>query len=426
MNWLPAMVGDACLSTSQTDPARSGAATFRYVDIAGVDRDTKAISRAEVLACVEAPSRARKVIRSSDVLVSTVRPNLNAVAFVPPELDGEIASTGFAVLRANPELLNSKFLFYWVQHREFVEFLVANATGASYPAVTEGVVKRARLPLATPKEQSRIVELLEEADRLRRLRRDADAKAARILPALFLKMFGDPATNPMGLSTKFLGDPDVCEINPRARLSLAENAEISFIPMMDVDEYLGRITGMQTRPYGEVKKGFTPFQNGDVLFAKITPCMQNGKAAIASALVGGVGFGSTEFHVLRATNDVTAEYLFALVRLQSFRNHAMSAFTGSAGQQRVPTDFLKQYRLPIPSANDIQKFSRVVRLFMSSQVAAEQTAKRLDAHFGVMLQHAFSGQLTCKWREAHMKDLLAEMEQQARMLNLPAQLETTP
>jgi len=419
MNWLPATVGDACIPTSQTDPTRSGAPTFRYVDIASVDRDAKAISRADELPCAEAPSRARKIIHTSDVLVSTVRPNLNAVALVPDELDGEVASTGFAVLRADLKLLHPKFLFYWVQHREFIDFLVANATGASYPAVTEGVVKRTRLPLATPTEQSRIVELLDEADRLRHLRRAADAKAARIMPALFLTMFGDPATNPLRLPTKSLGDLDICEINPRSRLSLPDDAVISFVPMADVDEYLGKITGSQTRLYGEVKKGFTPFQNGDVLFAKITPCMQNGKAAIASGLVGGVGFGSTEFHVLRAAKVVTAEYLFALVRLQSFRNHAMSAFTGSAGQQRVPGEFLKQYRLPIPSPDGIQKFSKILRLLMSSQFAAEQTAKKLDTQFGVILQHAFSGRLTAKWREAHMKELLAEMEEQARALNLP-------
>ena len=140
------------------------------------------------------------------------------------------------------------------------------------------------MPFPAKSEQSRIVELLDEADRLRHLRREADTKAARILPALFLKMFGDPATNPKGLPFKLLGDPAVCDINPRTRVELPDSDLVSFVPMADVDEHLGRITGCQSRPYGEVKKGFTPFQNRDVLFAKITPCMQNGKAAIAAGL----------------------------------------------------------------------------------------------------------------------------------------------
>ena len=358
-----------------------------------------------------------------NVLYAKLRPYLNKVAI--PDEPG-LATTELIPLRPRPSVLTSQFLAYYLRSPGFVNQASHHVAGAKMPRVVMDWFWEHRVPLPVPKEQSRIIELLDEADGLRRLRRKADAKVARILPALFLKMFGDPATNPMGLPTKLLGDFDVCEINPRTRLSLAEDELISFVPMADVDEHLGRITGNQVRPYGEIKKGFTPFQDGDVLFAKITPCMQNGKAAIATGLAGCVGFGSTEFHVLRAAKDITAEYLFALVRLPSFRNHAMSAFTGSAGQQRVPADFLKQYRLPIPSPNDVQKFSKALRLLMSSQVASEQVANKLDDQFGVMLQHAFSGQLTAKWREDHMKELLAEMEQQARMLNLTAQLESKP
>lgn len=419
MSWPSVMIGDACLPTSQTDPARSGAEWFRYVDIASIDRVAKIISQAYKMPCSEAPSRARKVVQGGDVLVSMVRPNLNAVALVPEELDGEIASTGFAVLRTNPSLLHPRFLFYRVQHREFVDFLVTNATGASYPAVADGVVRRAMLPLPAPKEQSRIVELLDEADRLRKLCREADVKVARILPALFLKMFGDPVANPMEWPTKPMGDRDVCEINPRVRLALQDDTPVSFVPMADVDEVLGRIHGRQIKKYIEVRKGFTPFKEGDVLFAKITPCMQNGKAAIAEGLENSVGFGSTEFHVLRASKEVSAEFLFALVRLESFRNHAMSSFQGAVGQQRVPADYLKQYLLPIPPLDAVQKFSRYLRLVMSTQIAAVRVARKLDAQFEVMLQHAFTGQLTAKWREVHMKELLTEMAQQARALNLP-------
>jgi len=412
-------MGEVCLPTVQIDPTRKGTGSFRYIDIAGIDREQKTIFRADPIPCESAPSRARKLVQAGDVLVSTVRPNLNAVALVPEELDGEIASTGFSVLRANPKLVNPHYLFYRVQHQEFVACLVANATGASYPAVTDGVVRRVFLPLPSLKEQARIVEILDEADRLRRLRREADAKAARILPALFLKMFGDPATNPRGFPVKPLGHKDICEINPRTRINIPDEEIVSFVPMVDVDEKLGRIIGKKIQTYGETKKGFTPFKDGDVLFAKITPCMQNGKAAIACGLVGGIGFGSTEFHVLRAGPAVTREFLFAVVRLPSFRNQAMGAFTGSAGQQRVPTEFIKQYHLPIPPKSEILKFSQLLRRITAIQIDLEAAAYKLNLQFDLLLQRAFSGQLTAKWHEAHNKELLAEMEQQARLLNLP-------
>lgn len=415
MRWMQTTMGEVCLPTVQIDPTRKGTGSFRYIDIAGIDREQKTIFCADPIPCESAPSRARKLVQARDVLVSTVRPNLNAVALVPEELDGEIASTGFSVLRANPKLVNPHYLFYRVQHQEFVAFLVANATGASYPAVTDGVVRRAQLPLPSLNEQHHIVQILDEADRLRRLHREADAKAARILPALFLKMFGDPATNPMGFPVKPLGHEDICEINPRARLNMLDEETVSFVPMADVDEKVGRIVGKQTRTYGEVKKGFTPFKEGDVLFAKITPCMQNGKAAIASGLIEGIGFGSTEFHVLRAGRVVTPEFLFAIVRLQSFRNQAISTFTGTVGQQRVPAEFLKQYRLPVPPKAEVLKFSRLLREIISTQIELEATAYKLDSQFSLLLQRAFSGQLTAKWRKAHSNELLAEMEQQARL-----------
>jgi type I restriction enzyme S subunit len=400
MNWLPATVGDACLSTSQTDPARSGAATFRYVDIAGVDRDTKAISRAEVLACAEAPSRARKLIRSFDVLVSTVRPNLNAVAFVPPELDGEIASTGFAVLRANPELLNSKFLFYWVQHREFVEFLVANATGASYPAVTDGVVKRARLPLATPKEQSRIVELLDEANLLRRLRREADAKAARILPTLFLKMFGDPATNPKGLRKVPLG-------------KIIKVKSGDFLPAKDM-----------------AKKGTYPVYGGNGINGLHDAFMFEEPKIV----LGRVGAYCGVVHYSRRNAWITDNALYVSEKLEPIEDqylvaaleHAnLNQYAGRAGQPLISGSRIYPVEILVPAEVEQLAFARSVSDLRKVNDLLDVASQKLDFLWDTMMTRAFSGQLTAKWRDGHMKELLAEMEQQAQTLNRPVQLETT-
>lgn len=123
---------------------------------------------------------------------------------------------------------------------------------------------------------------------------------------------------------------------------------VSFVPMSSIDEMRGRIISPETRLFGEVSKGYAPFRDDDVLFAKITPCMQNGKAAIARSLVGGLGFGSTEFHVLRAMEQVLPEWLFAFVRQPHFRAMAEASFTGSAGQQRVPAAFMEEAEIPVP------------------------------------------------------------------------------
>jgi type I restriction enzyme S subunit len=103
---------------------------------------------------------------------------------------------------------------------------------------------------------------------------------------------------------------DVCEVNPTAGRKLDRGQLCSFVPMEAVDEWSGSIVRRETRRVAEVSSGYTPFQDGDVLVAKITPCMENGKCALARNLVNGIGYGSTEFHVLRAGPEVLPEWLY--------------------------------------------------------------------------------------------------------------------
>jgi type I restriction enzyme, S subunit len=156
-------------------------------------------------------------------------------------------------------------------------------------------------------------------------------------------------------SWRLLKISEVAQVNPRRPselLKLADDFMITFVPMPSVSEHEGAITNPIEKPYTEVKKGFTYFEENDVLFAKITPCMQNGKAAIARGLTNRLGFGSTEFHVLRAGDDVIPEWLYYFVRQKSFRDEAQANFRGSAGQQRVPSDFLAEHLIPIPSVKE--------------------------------------------------------------------------
>jgi type I restriction enzyme S subunit len=125
MKWQSSTIGQLCLPTTQRDPAEKPDEEFSYIDISSVDKDAKRIVSTTRLAGSDAPSRARKAVQANDVLVSTVRPNLNAVALVPKELDGQVASTGFCVLRANPKLAEPAFVFYRCLMPEFVNGLVA-------------------------------------------------------------------------------------------------------------------------------------------------------------------------------------------------------------------------------------------------------------------------------------------------------------
>ena len=136
---------------------------------------------------------------------------------------------------------------------------------------------------------------------------------------------------------------DIVDINPKTEIShLDDDALVSFIPMSDLSDD-GRWLGGDSRMLSSVRHGYTAFAENDVLFAKITPCMENGKGAHLKRLLNGVGFGSTEYHVLRARSEDDGEYVFQWSKFRELRRQAANAMTGSAGQQRVPADFLRRY-----------------------------------------------------------------------------------
>ena len=190
-------IGEVVEKVSSWNPGRDDPdGEFTYVDLSSVDRTLKAITCTRRLACADAPSRARQIIRSGDVLVSTVRPNLNAVGRVPGELDGATASTGFCVLRPRIEVAAGAYLYHWVQSRRFVSEMVRRATGASYPAVSDRTVREAKIPLPRLPDQKRIAEILDQANKLRTKRRAALGQLDILAQSIFLRMFGDPTTNP--------------------------------------------------------------------------------------------------------------------------------------------------------------------------------------------------------------------------------------
>ena len=127
---------------------------------------------------------------------------------------------------------------------------------------------------------------------------------------------------------------EVAQVNPRRALIERDDVTFtSFVPMEAVDEILGQVTQTITQPYSKVKKGYTYFENGDVIFAKITPCMQNGKHAVANNLIDGFGFGSTEFHVIRASEKIIPEWIHYYLRRKQTLDAALKTFTGTVGQQ---------------------------------------------------------------------------------------------
>ncbi len=192
---------------------------------------------------------------------------------------------------------------------------------------------------------------------------------------------------------------EVCEINPpRPALSRADSEPTTFVPMAAVDEGQGVIVGSMLRPFGEVRKGYTYFQEGDVLFAKITPCMQNGKHAIARGLLGSYGFGTTEFHVIRPRNGILPEWVHFFVRRPDVLEAATAQFVGTAGQQRLPEDYLAQLEISLPPLSEQTRIVGMLKGYLETitraEAATEAQLEAVKALQMVFLRKTFSDVLS--------------------------------
>ncbi len=413
--WIQAPISAFCATGSGGTPSRNKAEIYFNGDIPwvksgelkeGVIYETE--EHINELALAESNA---KRIPSGSILIAMYGATVGKTALL-----GVDAATNQAVCHIIPNKEVAETKYIWYALRTKVSELLSRRVGGAQPNISQQIIRSTKVPIPPLSEQRRIVEILDQADALRKKRAEADAKAERILPALFYKMFGDPVTNPRGWKTRKLSE--VVFVNPNKIDTIPSDEKlVSFIPMADVDERWGTINLKQEKMYSQVRKGYTVFQENDVIFAKITPCMENGKAAIAKDLTNGIGFGSTEFHILRPGPLVIKEWIFGLIRLKYFRNLAKNSFTGTAGQQRVPSNFISNISVPVPNLDLQKKFAVYLNLIYSQLSNRLIVQNKIEVLYKTLLSKAFSGDLTSKWREAHTKELLAEMEEQAKLLD---------
>ena len=190
----------------------------------------------------------------------------------------------------------------------------------------------------------------------------------------------------------------VCAVNPRTFIkTVTDECPVSFVPMAAVEAGTGLIDASQVRTYGEVRKGYTRFSEGDVLFAKITPCMENGKVAIAKGLTNGSGCGSTEFHVIRPPDALSNEYLAHFLLREEFRKEAQRHMAGTAGQLRVPLTFLSDTLFPLPPLPEQRRIVAEIEKHFTrldaSVAALRRTQANLKRYRASVLRAACSGEL---------------------------------
>jgi type I restriction enzyme S subunit len=291
-----------------------------------------------------------------------------------------------AVLTPNSEI-SGKYLRHVLRFKSPTCLIKDDA----YPSIRLGEIEEMEVPAPMDvAERERIVSILDEADELRRKRQRAINRLNQLGEAIFHEMFGDPSTNPMGWPQASLAE--ICEINPRYRSNLSDDEPVSFLPMASVSE-TGFVIEEKERRFGDVKKGFTSFERGDVLLAKITPCFENGKSCKTDDITHNVGFASTEFHVIRPSEFMNADLLFHIIHRDKFIDLGKLNMTGSAGQKRVPAGFLRDYSVSIPSRDLQSDFSKIVGVIDSIKDSVNSSLLNSEKVFRAIQHSAFRGSL---------------------------------
>lgn len=384
MNAFPSVpVGEVCVARPGTrDPGRKPDATFRYVDIAAVDNSAKKIGTAKTLLGRNAPSRARKVIRTGDVIVSMTRPNLNAVALVSPDLDGEICSTGFGVLRATDRIL-PEYLFHFVTSQPFVEAASGAVSGALYPAITESYLRSIPIPLPPIEEQRRIVDILNRAASIERLRAQASDHLLAFIPALFIKMFGDPVENPMGWPVRPLGEV-LARIeggwSPRCDDRVPQQCEWGVLKLSavttgtyDDSEVKALRADTESRPEIDVR-------DGDVLFSRKNTKQLVGACAWVRSTAPHRMFPYTIFRLVPDQVALEPAYLWGVLSQRAVRPAIERIATGAAASMvNISKGRLLGLAVPVPPIQAQKRFSDLASPSRASSHTADMAAETASA-----------------------------------------------
>ena len=231
---------------------------------------------------------------------------------------------------------------------QYFDYVDAQKRGSTIKGVPSDIVKGIKIPLVPIEEQRSFAQFTEQSDKSKFIG----------FKSQFIEMFGEPGEDTKGWGLTTL--EQCCILNPKRPRDIKDELMVSFVPMPAVSED-GKMDCSDIRPYKEVRKGFTYFAENDVLFAKITPCMENGKGAVAKGLEGGIGSGSTEFHVLRPIEGKSNPYwLYIITMFEAFRVGARKVMTGTGGQLRVPIGYLKDYPISLPPIELQEQFEKFV------------------------------------------------------------------
>lgn len=350
-------------------------------------------------------------IRENDILFSHINsdPHLGKTAIFKLKNFTLIHGINLLLIRASQKVYADYLNYQLIYLRRTGIFARIAQKSVNQSSINQAKLKKLEIILPPLNEQYRIVEKIEELfseldkgiENLKAAQKQLKVYRQAVLKWAFEGKLTDGNVKdgelPEGWQLKRIAD--MADVNPKIpnKGSIPDSMDVQFLPMKLVEEVSGKINLTELRLYGEVKKGYTPFINDDVIFAKVTPCMENGKIAVVDKLRNGIGFGSSEFHVIRSKGEVKSQYLFNFLVQERFRSEAENSMTGAVGLRRVPKQFIENYLLPVPPDNVqdlvIQEIESRLSVCDKIEETITNSLQQSEALRQSILKKAFEGKL---------------------------------
>lgn len=379
-----AKIGDVCASKIDTLSAAYNG-KIDYIDISAVDNREKKITQTAIVLAKDAPSRAKQLVEHGDVIVSLVRPNLNAVAIIEEQSQNlQVASTGYCVLRCN-QMIYNRYLFYFCQSETFVNSMTAQATGASYPAVSNSIVKNCEIPLPEWNKQKEIADILDKVTSLISLRKQQLAKLDELVKARFVEMFGELHKTKYNIKTL----DELCEFIKDGTHQTPTYVDVTegykFLSSKDVTSgYIdwSSIKYISEELHQELYKRIAP-QCGDILLAK------NGTTGIPAIVETDETFDIyVSLALLRLKPNNNVRYIWSALRMPETKTQFDNSLKG-VGVPNLHLGEIKKTKIIVPPFSLQNQFATFVEHVDKQKQTMQQSLEKLELMKKALMQEYF-------------------------------------
>lgn len=400
-------LGEVCKTTSGGTPSRRNPVFYNgsipWVKSGELDKGV-ILDTEEKITEEAIKNSSAKVFPKGTLLIALYGATIGKLAFLGVE-----AATNQAVCGIyENENIVSKYLYYFLLFNK--PKLVQQGVGGAQPNISQTILKDLDLPIPPLETQHAIVfkieELFSELDQGIADLKTAQTQLKVYRQSVLKHAFEGKLTNknvkegelPEGWEVDKISS--VSTINPKLpnKELISQDLEVQFLPMKLVEEIKNKIHLTEIKKFSEVQKGsYTPFIDGDIIFAKVTPCMENGKIAVVDKLKNKIGYGSSEFHVIRCSERVLNKYIFYFIVQDRFRSEAENEMTGAVGLRRVPKQFIENYFISIPPIEEqhliVQEIESRLSVADKMEESIQESLQKAEALRQSILKKAFSGEL---------------------------------